>query len=395
LGFIFIIDIIGIGEGMKTLNEMDLRNKRVIIRCDYNVSIKNGVIEDDTRIRKSLNTLNYLINNHCKIIILSHLGRIKSEEDKSLNSLEIVAKYLSKLINKDVTFINACYGTEVKKIVDNRQLGEIIMLENTRFMDYPQKLESENNLVLAKFWSSLADVFVMDAFGSAHRVHSSTAGISNYLPTCVGLLVQNELTNLNPLIEIRKRPFIVFMGGAKINDKLPIIKQILPKCDMLLVGGGVANSFLKVSGTNVGNSLATNDEAIMDDLRSLLIKFRSKIVLPIDYVKDNNNAIMDIGEQSINNFARYITNSQLVFMNGTPGMFEEDKYAIGTKTIFRMLEASGADVYLGGGDTLNAAKKFNYDNKFKYQSSGGGATLEYIANGHLDAIDYINKNMTK
>ncbi len=224
---------------------LKLKIKRVVLRLDFNVPVENGVIKDNSKIVKSLKTINYLLENNCKVIILSHFGRIKSEEDKLKNSLKVVGKELANLLKRDVKFLDNCYGDKVKNIVDESSLGEVILLENTRFMDVPTKKESGNDLELAKYWASLGDVYINDAFGSMHRAHASTAGIAKFLPHTIGFLVMDELEHLNILISGTPHPFTVFMGGAKVDDKLPIIKSLIDRCDYLLLGGGIANSFLK------------------------------------------------------------------------------------------------------------------------------------------------------
>lgn len=373
---------------MQFLSKTNVRNKRVIVRCDFNVPIENGVITDDSRITKSLETIKYLIDNNCKIVLLSHLGRIKTEEDRKDNSLKIVAQRLNELLDHKVTFLSECYGSKVKEYVDSMESKDVVLLENTRIMDLQDKLESNNDEELAKFWASLADMFIMDAFGSAHRAHASTAGIAKYIPACVGFLVEKELKGLNPLLNVKERPFVVFMGGAKVEDKLPIIKKLITKCDYILVGGGIANSFLKAMGEDVKKSLATSDEALLQELKDLLAKYKQKILLPIDF-NYVNDAIMDVGEDTIKMYKHYISYSKLLFVNGTPGKFEDEETSKGTKKLFEICKSSTANVILGGGDTVSAAKKFGYENDFMFQSSGGGATLEYIANGKLEALEWI------
>lgn len=375
---------------MKKINDIDLQNKKVVIRLDYNVPIHDGKITDNSKIKKSIPTLKYLLNNNCKITILSHLGRVKSEEDKAKNSLRLVAQELAEILEKPVKFIDACYGKKVKELVNEATLGEVILLENTRHMDYPEKLESKNDLELAKFWSELGEVFINDAFGSLHRAHSSTAGIAKYLPNAIGLLVENELSNLNILIENTPHPFTVIMGGAKVDDKLKIISSILPNCDALLLGGGIANSFLKAKGANIGSSLSTEDPAILDEIRKLMDEYKGKIILPIDFVIDDG-IIYDIGSKTIENYKKYINSSELIFMNGTTGKFEDDRFKEGTENLFEVLKNSKKDVILGGGDTAAAAKKFGYENDFFFISSGGGATLEYIADKKLEALEWMEK----
>ena len=371
---------------MKTITEVDIKNKKVVLRCDFNVEIEKGKIVDNTRIVNSLPTIKYLLENNCRICILSHLGRINSERDKKNNSMDIIAKELATLLNHEVKFLKNCYGYDVKEEVDNTQLGEIVMLENTRYMDYPEKLESSNDSTLAKFWASLGEIFVMDAFGACHRVHASTNGISEFLETVVGFLVMEELKNLDILINNTPHPFVVFMGGAKADDKLPIMKELIKRCDYLLVGGGIATSFLKTLGHDVGESIAPDSEEILNELAQLLIEYKDKIVLPVDFVKDEE-IIYDLGEESIKEFKEYIDKAEIIFMNGTCGKYEDILYSEGTIALFEVLKNSHKKVILGGGNTLSAAKEFGYDDCFSYYSTGGGATLEYIAYKELKALN--------
>ncbi len=372
---------------MKNIKDIDLKNKRVIIRCDLNVPMSSGTISDSNRIIKCLNTLKYLLSNNCKIIILSHFGRIKHEEDKEKYSLKIVAKKLSEMMEYPVHFINSCYGNKTKEIVDSYPLKSIIMLENTRFMDLVDKQESHNYSELAKYWASLADIYINDAFGSSHREHASTAGICKYLPSAVGYLVKEEIENLKPLINIDKRPFTIFMGGAKVEDKLPIIKKLLPKCDYLLLGGGILNSFLKAINIEIYDSLVTEDPLIIRELKELYISYENKIILTKNYIVDDNK-ILDI---NIEGYKKYLNESNLIFINGTPGVFENDKFKKGTEDLLNYVKTLDAEVIVGGGDTVSAVKKMNLENEYKFVSSGGGATLEYIADGTLKALEWIDK----
>ncbi len=374
---------------MKRLEEINIDNQTVIMRCDFNVPFKDGKITDDNKIKNSVPTIKYLLERNCKIILLSHLGRVKAEEDKDKNSLKEVAISLANLLNHQVKFISHCYGEEVKRIVDAGTNQDIFLLENTRWMDYPEKLESKNNESLAKFWASLGDVYINDAFGSCHRAHASTAGIAKYIPHAIGFLVEKEIDNLKVLINNTPRPFTVFMGGAKVDDKLPIIKSLLPTCDYLLLGGGIANSFLKAQGTDVGASLATTDEEILNELRSILREYASKIILPTDFVKNENGEILDIGHESLANYQKYLEASETIFVNGTPGKYEEEAYSKGTKTLFNILANTKKCVIIGGGDTAAAVKKFGFDSAFTFISTGGGATLEYIANKKLEALEWM------
>ncbi len=373
---------------MNTLKDISVNNKSVVIRCDFNVPMEGTKITDNSKIVKSLDTLKYLLNNNCKIVILSHFGRVKSEEDKIKNTLKYVAMELANLLNHEVKFVSSCFGEKVKNIVDSSKLGDVILLENTRFMDYPEKLESSNNLDLAKFWASLGEVYINDAFGSMHRAHASTAGICKYLDHAIGFLVEEELNNLDILINNTPRPFVVFMGGAKVDDKLPIIKSLINRCDYLLLGGGIANSFLKAKGADVGNSLATNDDDILKEIKELMSTYKEKIILPIDFTIDNG-IIYDIGNKSIDLYKKYIDSASIVFVNGTCGKFEDVRFTEGTTMLFEVLKNSSAKVIIGGGDTCFAVKKFGFDNVFTFVSSGGGATLEYIADKTLKALEWM------
>ena len=373
---------------MNTLKDISVNNKSVIIRCDFNVPMDGVKITDNSKIVKSLDTLKYLLNNNCKIVILSHFGRVKSEEDKVKNTLKYVGRELANLLDHEVKFVSACYGKKVKEIADNASLGDVILLENTRFMDYPDKLESSNDLELAKFWASLGEIYINDAFGSMHRAHASTAGIAKYLEHAIGFLVEEELNNLEILINNTPRPFVVFMGGAKVDDKLPIIKSLINRCDFLLLGGGIANSFLKAKGADIGNSLATNDENILKEIKELLNNYSDKIKLPIDFTIDNG-IIYDIGNKSIDMYKKYIDEASIIFVNGTCGKFEDDRFTEGTIMLFETLKNSGKTVIIGGGDTASEVKKFGYENAFSFISSGGGATLEYIADKTLKALEWM------
>lgn len=371
---------------MKNIMEMDLKNKNVVLRLDLNVPHDGDVISDNSKIKKSLKTINYLLDNNCKVIILSHFGRIKTEADKSSNSLRIVAKELSNLLQKKVKFLDKCYGSEVASIVNESRNNEVIVLENTRFMDLTELKESKNDLVLAKFWASLGDVFVIDAFGSMHRAHSSTKGIQEFLPSAIGFLVEEELNNLNILINDTPHPFVVFMGGAKVDDKLGVIESLIKKADYILVGGGIANSFLKSKGADVGASISTSDDDILESLRTLMKENPGKIILPVDFTIDDG-IIYDIGSKSIEVFKSYLKNAQVIFVNGTCGKFEDERFKEGTMNLFNVLREVDGKVIIGGGDTASAATKFGKESDYDFISSGGGATLEYIANKTLVALE--------
>ncbi len=370
------------GDTLKLLTEIDVNNKTVILRCDFNVSLKDGLISDDTRIKKSLKTINYLLDNNCKIIILSHFGRIKEERSKLKYSLKIIAQRLSNLINKNVFFINSCVGADVIKKVNEYSNGDIILLENTRFTDIPNKQESVNNLDLAKFWASLGDIYINDAFGASHREHSSVAAICKYLPSYIGFLVYDELNNLDI---VRTKKCTVFMGGSKLETKLPVIKNILPKCDYLLLGGGILNCFLKAKGIDVKDSLVTNDKKLLFEIKDLLTSYQHKIILDVKY-EFYDDKILDI---NVEGYEKYIMDSEIFFINGTPGMFEKEEFSNGTKELFKYLKKSKSKKIAGGGDTIAAINKYDAENYFDFISSGGGAALEYIAEGSLKALEWM------
>ena len=394
---------------MKNIQDIDINGKTVILRCDFNVPLKDGQVDDDSKIIKSLKTIKYIIEHNAKVVLLSHLGRVKAESDKVGKSLKVVADYLKIQLNKEVIFFDKTRDMNLKENISNLPLGSIIMLENTRFEDVPSKLESSNNLELAKYWASLGDIFCLDAFGSSHRSHASTAGIGSFIPSCLGFLMQEELDNLSYLINKPKRPFAIIMGGAKVDDKLKLIESLLPKCDYFLAAGGIANAFLKALGFNVGSSLVTDSNEVILKLRELMLNNKDKIILPLDatvgitydenYVKSKSiseiskdEIIYDIGSKTIEKYKMAIDRSKTVFVNGTCGLYENPKFANGTTQIFTLLSMSNADVYVGGGDSVAAAKKLGFEGKFKYMSSGGGATLEYLGDGKLEAVEFLKEH---
>ena len=394
---------------MKNIQDIDINGKTVILRCDFNVPLKDGQVDDDTKIQKSLKTIKYIIEHNARVVLLSHLGRIKSESDKEKNSLKVVADYLKIQLGKEVTFFNKTRDLNLKENIDKLPLGSVAMLENTRFEDIPSKLESSNDQELAKYWASLGDIFCLDAFGSAHRSHASTAGIGAFIPSCLGFLMQEELENLSYLINKPARPFTIIMGGAKIDDKLKLIEALLPKCDYFLATGGIANSFLRALGFKVGSSLATDDSNVIVKLRELMRDNKNKIILPLDatvtvtydenYVKyksiaeiSSDEIIYDIGSKTIDKYRIAIERSKTIFVNGTCGLYENSKFANGTTQIFKLMSENNADVYVGGGDSVAAAKKLGFENKFKYLSSGGGATLEFLGDGKLEAVEYLKEH---
>lgn len=370
---------------MRLVIKEDISKKRVLVRVDYNVPVnENGDIIDNSRIEKSLKTIKFLLENGAQVILISHFGRIKNENDIEKYSLKKVSDELSILLNKKVTFIKERDFELAKEIVYNIN-DSLILLENTRIYDLYDKMESNCSEELTKFYSELADVYVNDAFGASHRRHASTYGVRKYLPSYYGYLIDEELNNLNCLVDINQRPFTVFMGGAKVEDKLIIIKSLLKKCDYLCLGGGILNSFLKAKGFDIKNSLATKDDSILKELKILLDLYPEKILLSNELTWEDDK-ILDI---NINDYKKVMENSKLVFINGTPGIFEEIKYQKGTKELFDIVTKTKAKTIIGGGDTASAVKMFNMEGKFSFISSGGGASLEYVAYNKLNALEEI------
>ena len=380
---------------MKKITNFDFKNKKVILRLDLNVPIKDEKILSKEKINSSLKTINYISNSEGRVIILSHLGKIKEEKDKEKNSLFIVYKEMLKEFN-NIYFSSATHGTVLEEKINNLNNGDILLVENTRFEDLDNKKESSCDEELSKYWASLGDIFINDAFGMTHRKQASNYGISKYLPSGIGFLIEKEIKGLEPVIN-PIHPFVIIMGGAKVNDKLDIIKGLLPKCDYLLVGGGIANSFLACY-SNVGKSLIDEDK--IEDLKVLLSEYKEKIIIPTDVIVDeneniknlrinnltNDSTIYDIGSETINNYAKYINDAKTIFLNGTMGLYEDDKYSSGTKEILNLVSKSSAVKIAGGGDALASIEKFNVKG-FDYKSTGGGATLEYIKSGKLKCFE--------
>lgn len=390
------------------IQDMDVKNKKVLLRCDFNVPVKDGVILDDSKIVASLRTIEYLIQEGAKIIILSHFGKVKTAEDKEKNTLAPIAVRLQELVKTKVIFSKQTRSLFIETKIDNMKPGEIMLIENTRYEDVPNKLESGNDVQLAMYWAGLADIFCLDAFGSSHRKHASTYGVARYLPSCVGYLIQQEVEALDKYVLNAEKPFTILMGGAKVEDKVELIETLLPKCDHLLLTGGIANSCLHILGFNVGTSLRTKDKEIMAKLKTLLIQNKDKIKLPLDAIVGNSyqenyidhvgidkvkqdDCIYDIGMKTIEDYKKVIDKSATIFINGTAGKYEESRYATGTRELLTYIADAKLTKVVGGGDGVSAVKHFKLEEKFTHLSTGGGATLEYIINEGLPCI----KNITK
>lgn len=390
----------------KRIQDVDVRNKKVLLRCDFNVPIKDGKILDDSKIVESLQTIEYLIKQQAKIIILSHFGKVKKEEDKANNSLAPVAKHLQSLVSTKVIFSTQARNMYLSTKIEEMQPGEILVLENTRFEDVPNKFESGNDAQLSMYWADLADIFCLDAFGSSHRKHASTYGVAKYMPSCIGFLVQKEIEMLDKYVLNATKPFTILMGGAKVEDKVSLIEALLPRCDHLLLTGGIANSCLNVLGYNVGASIKTSDPEIMNTIKNLLIQNKDKIMLPLDVIVtstyneelvkhinvdevSDDEIIYDVGIKTVNKFKEIIDKSATIFVNGTAGKYEDMRFATGTRELLGTIINSNAIKIAGGGDGVSAIKHFKYAERFNFLSTGGGATLEYIINSGLPAIENI------
>ena len=395
----------------KTLKDLDVKGKKVLVRVDFNVPIKDGVITNDNRITAALPTLKYILENGGRVIAFSHLGKVKEEADKASKTLAPVAKRLEELLGKPVKFIPETRGPELEKAVSELKDGEILMFENTRFEDLDGKKESKNDPELGKYWASLGDVFVNDAFGTAHRAHASNVGIaSNIKDSAVGFLVEKEIKFIGGAVDNPERPLVAILGGAKVSDKIGVIENLLDKADKVIIGGGMMFTFLKAEGKNTGSSLLEADKVEL--AASLIKKAKEKnveLLLPIDTVvaKEFKNdtefktvsvdAIedgwmgLDIGEASVKLFADALVGAKTVVWNGPMGVFEMENFAKGTIGVCKAIaELSDAKTIIGGGDSAAAAIQLGFADKFSHISTGGGASLEYLEGKVLPGVAAIS-----
>lgn len=390
----------------KTVTDFDFSGKTVIIRVDFNVPIADGVIKDDTRIRASLKTIEYILRQNAKVILLSHLGKVKEESDKQKNDLYPVSVRLSELLSRSVLFSKKTRGEELESMVSSLDWGDVLLVQNTRYEDLDGNKESGCDWELASYWASLGDIFINDAYGTCHRKHASNVGICNYLPSGVGFLVEEEITKLDALIEDVTHPFIVIMGGAKVSDKIKVIENLILKCDKIIIGGGMAYTFLVAKGINVGSSLV--DEDSIDFCRKILLEYGEKIVLPVDHVVSTSLTSMitevksvsdtsseemglDIGPLTVEKFIEELREAKRVIINGPMGCFENDLYSKGTKALYDFITSNNIKTLIGGGDTASSVNKLSAANKFYHVSTGGGATLKYLEGTVLPGIGAINE----
>ena len=391
----------------KTLRDLEFKGKKVLVRCDFNVPIDDeGNITDDTRIRSSLPTINYLLEQDAQVILMSHLGRPKGQPNKKY-SLEPVAKRLSELLNKEVIFLqdDEVVSSTVKKRVEAMEDGDVALLENTRF----RKEEEKNDEGFSKELASLGDLYVNDAFGTSHRAHASNVGVSTYLPSAVGFLVEKEVSIMGKALEDPERPFIAILGGAKVSDKIGVIENLMNIVDTIIVGGGMAFTFLKAQGYEIGKSLLEEDK--IDLAKELIEKAKEKnvkLMLPVDVVvaKEFKNDTefktlsidsipkdmmgLDIGEETIKVFSEEIKKAKTIVWNGPMGVFEMENFAKGTFSIAKAMAESEGITIVGGGDSASAVEKSGYSHKMTHISTGGGASLELLEGKVLPGIAAIS-----
>ena len=402
----------------KLVTDLDVTGKKVIVRVDFNVPLKNGEITDDNRIVAALPTIKYLVEHGARVILLSHLGKIdykKTDEEiaaaKKKNNMAPVAKRLQeKLEETKVVFVDATRGAELEKAVSELKDGEVLLMQNTRY----EKGESKNDEELGKYWASLGELYVSDAFGSVHRAHASTVGIPTYLPSAVGFLIEKELKFLGDAVENPVRPFVGILGGAKVADKLAVISNLLEKCDTLIIGGGMAYTFLKAQGKEVGKSLV--DDTKLDYCKEMMEKadkLGKKLLLPIDTVVASNfpdpidgpietevvssddipadKEGLDIGPKTAELFAEVVKSAKTVVWNGPMGVFENPTLAAGTNAVAKALAECDGTTIIGGGDSAAAIKQLGYADKVSHVSTGGGASLEFLEGKGLPGVDVIEE----
>lgn len=391
----------------KIVTDLQVEGKKVLVRVDFNVPLKDGVITDDNRIVQALPTIKYLIDHNAKVILFSHLGKVKSEEDKAKLSLRPVAERLSELLEKPVTFVPETRGEKLEASINALNEGDVLLFENTRFEDLDGKKESKNDPELGKYWASLGDLFVNDAFGTAHRAHASNVGIASQLESAAGFLMEKEIKFIGGAVDNPERPFVAILGGAKVSDKIGVINSLLDKADKVLIGGGMAYTFFKAMGREVGLSLLELDRVEL--AKEIMEKAGDKLVLPIDNVvakEFSNDAVativasdaipadqegLDIGPKTVELFASYLKDAKTVVWNGPMGVFELPNFAKGTIGVCEAIaNLEGATTIIGGGDSAAAAISLGYADKFTHISTGGGASLEYLEGKELPGVAAIS-----
>ncbi|MBC2268687.1 phosphoglycerate kinase [Listeria sp. FSL L7-0083] len=391
----------------KVVTDLDLKDKKVLVRVDFNVPMKDGKITNDNRIVAALPTIEYILEQNGKAILFSHLGKVKTEEDKEGKSLRPVAARLSELLGKEVKFVPTTRGPELEKAIDELKDGEVLLFENTRFEDIDGKKESKNDSELGKYWASLGDVFVNDAFGTAHRAHASNVGIASNLESAAGFLMEKEIKFIGGVVDNPTRPLVAILGGAKVSDKIGVIENLLTKADKVLVGGGMTFTFMAAQGQEIGKSLLEADKVEL--AKGLLEKAGDKLVLPVDAVvsKEFSNDApfhtvsadsipademgLDIGQATIDLFTKELQGAKTVVWNGPMGVFELSNFAKGTIGVCEAIaNLTDATTIIGGGDSAAAAMDLGFADKFTHISTGGGASLEYLEGKELPGVASIS-----
>lgn len=391
----------------KVVTDLDVAGKKVLVRADFNVPMKDGAITNDNRIVQALPTINYLIENNAKVILFSHLGKVKTEEDKAKLSLKPVADRLAELLGKAVTFVPETRGEALETAIAALKDGDVLVFENTRFEDVDGKKESKNDPELGKYWASLGDLFVNDAFGTAHRAHASNVGIASNLESAAGFLMEKEIKFIGGAVDEPVRPFVAILGGAKVSDKIGVIKHLLNKADKVLIGGGMAYTFMKAQGLEIGKSLLEADKVEL--AKELLESAGDKLILPIDakmaheFGNDVEITIakneefpadqmaLDIGPASVELFAKELEGAKTVVWNGPMGVFELSNFAQGTIGVCEAIaKLSDAVTIIGGGDSAAAAMQLGFADDFTHISTGGGASLEYLEGKELPGVASIS-----
>ena len=385
----------------KSIKDLNVQGKKVLVRVDFNVPLKDGQVSDDTRIQAALPTINYLLENGAALILCSHLGRPKGEAKPEF-SLKPVAAYLDNLIEADVKFAEDCLGTSAKEAAAALKPGQVLVLENTRYYAGEKKNDPE----MAKTLASYADLFVNDAFGTAHRAHASTVGVASYLPAVAGFLLEKEIEYLGNAVAEPTRPFVAILGGAKVSDKIEVIKNLLTKADKVLIGGGMANTFFKAQGYTMGSSLVEEDA--LDTAKELLATGGDKLCLPVDMViadkfaADANTktlpignveegwSILDVGPETVKEFSAMVASAGTVVWNGPMGVFEMAPFAKGTFGLAEAVANSSATTIVGGGDSVAAVKQSGLADKITHISTGGGASLEMLEGKILPGLAALN-----
>ncbi|GGI39179.1 phosphoglycerate kinase [Mammaliicoccus stepanovicii] len=390
------------------VKDVELKGKKVLVRADFNVPMKNGAITNDNRIVQALPTIKYIIEQDGKVILFSHLGKVKTEEDKKELSLKPVAERLSELLNKDVTFIDETRGDKLESAINALSEGDVLLVENTRFEDVDGKKESKNDPELGKYWASLGDVFINDAFGTAHREHASNVGIASNIETASGFLMDKEIKFIGGVVSEPGRPLVAILGGAKVSDKIGVIENLLTIADKVIIGGGMAYTFFKAQGKEIGLSLLEEDK--VDFAKDLLDRAGDKIILPVDckVAKEFSNdatitvvsaddipadqEAMDIGPESVKLFSEALKGANTVVWNGPMGVFEFSNFAQGTIGVCKAIASlKDATTIIGGGDSAAAAMDLGFADDFTHISTGGGASLEYLEGKKLPGIVAISE----